>query len=836
MSRLILLSPLDGWALPLQAVCDPVFSQGMAGDGVAIDPTGDVLCAPCDGEVLRPGAAAHALSLRHDSGLEVLLHVGIDTVALQGMGFELLMPAGARVRAGTPLLRFDLDRIARAARSAVTPVLIASGGSVLHRVAERSLRVGDTLMEVEVAATAAPGETSSEEQRRRFRVPFDHGLHARPAAQLVAALRPFASDVRVLARGREANARSTVSLMSLGVQSGDEVEIVGRGTDAAQALEALATLLATVVSPPVVAVVDPPRSALKPTRLSAVVAARGLAIGPAVVLRHTEPVVNETGAGYRQEQAALLAARNAVAERLQDRMGRVEPTQREVLEAHLALLQDPELLRAADAWLQRGKSAGHAWQRALQASAEAFAALGDARMNERAADLRDLERQVLQALVGDDAPLVPALPEHALVIADELLSSQLCELDLTRVAGIAMARGGPTSHVALLAAAHGIPTLVAAGPALLAVEPGTTLILDAEQGVIAVAPSDAERHAVQTRLQEHAARERADMNASTQTAVTRDGTAVAIHANLGAEAEVATALQRGAEGCGLLRTEFLFLERNAAPNEDEQARAYVAVAAGFGTRPVTIRTLDIGGDKPLAYLPLPREENPVLGLRGLRVSLREPALLRTQMRALLRAAEQGRVRVMLPMVNDLMELQAARAIWEQAASELGMSSRPPLGVMIETPAAALLADQLAAQADFLSIGSNDLSQYVLAVDRGHAELAAQLDALHPAVLRLIAQIVVAAKRHGRSVSICGGLGSDLEATPLLLGLGLRELSALPATIPRLKRRVRELDLSACEALARQALECTSAAAVRALVAAADRNAVPVDVVDAKMRA
>ena len=383
-----------------------------------------------------------------------------------------------------------------------------------------------------------------------------------------------------------------------------------------------------------------------------------------------------------------------------------------------------------------------------------------------------------------------------------------------------MARGGPTSHVALLAAALGIPTLVAVGEGALAVREGSTLALDSARRRADIDPSPTQLAALRERLAARAARAAADRAACGQAAETRDGMRIAVHANIGAVAEIPAALGQGAEGCGLLRTEFLFLDRRAAPSEEEQFETYAAAARVFDGRMLTIRTLDVGGDKPLAYLPLPREENPALGVRGLRVGLREPALLRTQMRAVLRAAAHGRVRVMLPMVNDLAELRAARELWLEAARDLGKRVLPPLGVMIETPASALLAPQLAREADFFSIGSNDLSQYVLAMDRGHAALAGALDALHPAVLRAIRLVVEA----GRSVSLCGGLASDADAVPVLLGLGLRELSAVPARIPEVKRRVRELELAACEALALRALECEDAAQVRALV----REGVPAE--------
>ncbi|HLY53691.1 MAG TPA: putative PEP-binding protein, partial [Steroidobacteraceae bacterium] len=270
-----------------------------------------------------------------------------------------------------------------------------------------------------------------------------------------------------------------------------------------------------------------------------------------------------------------------------------------------------------------------------------------------------------------------------------------------------------------------------------------------------------------------------------------------------------------AEGCGLLRTEFLFLERSSAPDEEEQRAAYQRIADALGPRPLTIRTLDAGSDKPIAYLPPPREENPALGLRGVRASLSNPALLEAQLRAILAVRPAERCRILLPMITDGGDLSAVRAVLDRICAERGVS-RPEVGIMIETPAAAVLADQLAAAADFLSIGTNDLTQYTLAMDRGNAQLAARLDAMHPAVLRLIEQAASAAAAHGRMVAVCGGLASEPLAAPLLVGLGVQELSAIGAVIPQLKAVLSRVSLGECRALARAALSQREPGQVRAL--------------------
>jgi len=835
-----LLAPLDGWALPLAEVADPVFADGLAGDGVAIDPTGDLVSAPCAGEVLWPARAPHAVSLRTATGLTVLVHVGIDTVGLDPGVFRRLVEPGAQVAAGEALLRFDLDAIARRARSAVTPIVLGTDGAatITSRVLQRAVRAGEPLLEWRAAAPAeaaalaavhpAPGAAAAPGSpaplRRRLRVPFDHGLHARPAALIAAALRGFAAQARASVHGRSANLRSVTALMTLGAQRGDTLEVVLQGEDAPAALAALERLLAApaaagarasaYVAPRALAQHGDPDP--DPDTLRGVPAVRGIAVGIAVHWVQETPPIADRGAGYTAEHAALQAALATVRERLRLKAADAPPAQHGILAAHGELLGDPQLMDLAEPALRSEQSAGRAWRAATAEVIGQWRALGDARIAERAADLADLEIQVLRALAGLQPDAAPELPEHAVLIAVELLPSQLLDLDLRRVAGIAMAYGGATSHVAILAAAHGIPLLVAIGSRVLEVAAGASVILDADRGLLLTAPTEELLRSTSATLERRALADEADLRAAQAPCATADGIAIAVHANLGSLEEARLAISRGADGCGLLRTEFLFLDRAQAPDEDEQAECYQRIAAALDGRPLAIRTLDAGGDKPLPYLPLPPEENPALGLRGIRTSLHDPQLLQTQLRAILRVAPPGQCRILLPMIDDLGEVRAVRAALAEACRALGVGAPPRLGAMIETPAAALLAGQLATEVDFFSIGTNDLSQYTLAIDRGHAELAAKLDALHPAVLSLIQAAAAAGRRHGRPVAVCGGLASDPEAVPLLIGLGIHELSAVPALIPRLKGQIRTLHIAQCEQLAAQALGAIDAAAVRAL--------------------
>ncbi len=816
----IVHAPFAGWSAPLAEIPDAVFARALLGEGAAIDPLGRELHAPCDGEVISIAASRHAVALRAASGAEILVHVGIDTVGLAGEGFDLKVRKGDRVRTGDLLLSFDIDGVARGAPSLMTPIIVTNGERfrITRLNVNRSVNAGDWLFEIEEIGTAAAPKAAGERQpavSESVVVQHAHGIHARPAALIARAAKALPFEFEIRARGRGADARSAVALMSLGVRGGDEVVVTGFEPAAAAGVAAIIKVIRELEDAPTHAapVSATAASSPEPGKLRGVVASGGFAAGPAFYLLRAQIPVNETGQGAAPESAALERAREAVRARLSHLSSTAAPTVREIMAAHLELLDDPQLMAEARTHIEAGKSAAFAWRASLRASAATLEATGDARLAERVDDLRDLEQQVLLALGG--APATNAqIPEGAILFARDLTPSQFIELDASRLAGIALAAGGPTSHVALLAAAAGVPMLVALGPGLLESRAGTPVILDAESALLHTAPDGAAFSRAEALVAQRQAANDLARALAQKDCHLASGERIEIFANLtGTVSDAELAVTQGAEGCGLLRTEFLFLDRSTAPDENEQLRCYQDVARVLGKRPLIIRTMDIGGDKPIPYLPLPAEDNPALGLRGIRTSLWRPDLLEVQLRALLRVQPAGQCRILLPMITERAEIRAVRDRLREIA---GDGPLPPIGAMIETPASALLADQIAADVDFLSIGTNDLTQYTLAMDRGHAELAPRIDGLHPAVIALIARVGEAGARHGKLVAVCGGLASDPVAAPLLLGLGVRELSVVPTLIPQLKARVSSMTLTACRALAREALTLDSAEAVRAL--------------------
>ena len=830
MTPISLFAPFDGWLSPLDDVPDPVFAGRLLGDGLAIEPLGDTLHAPADGEVTTIHEAGHALTFRIAPGVELLIHVGLETVALAGAGFTALVDPGARVVAGTPLLRVALGPVAQRAKSLITPIVFTEIAGRRWRPALTSGAVqrGDLLGVLEQADSAQardalPGFMAT--ATRTLRVPLAHGLHARPAARLAACARDYDAELRVTLNGREALLASPSAMLRLGARHGDTITLAASGAQAEAAVTAVGDLIAggmgeaapfapEATQPPPAPVVVRPAPVQPGDALTGSTAAPGLAVGVAWRPHRAEPEIAPTGDDAATESARLDAALSALGAMLAEEAQWGSPAQQAILAAHAGFLADPVLIDAARARIAAGASAAYAWRHVLGAEAEALAALADPHLAERAADLRDLELRVQWQLAGR-APPVATPPEHAILVADDLLPSQVAALDMARVIGLATARGGPTSHVAIIAASRGLPALVAVGPSLLDIAEGTTLVLDAGAGLIDVAPKPA--RLIQARAQV-AARDRRKADAEAAASLegrTRDGTRIEVFANLGRRAEAAPAVARGAEGCGLLRTEFLFLDRHSAPSEDEQVDDYTAIVQALDGRPLIIRLLDTGGDKPLSYLPIAPEENPALGLRGIRVGLARHDLLATQLRAILRAAAAGPVMIMVPMIARIAELRAVRAALSAEAGALGLPI-PPLGVMVETPAAVVMADALAAECDFLSIGTNDLGQYALAMDRGNPAVAAGIDALDPALLRLIRLTCEGAARHDTPVGVCGGLASDPLAVPILIGLGISELSAAPAMVAEVKALVRSVDMSDCRALAETACAAVTADDARAL--------------------
>jgi len=566
--------------------------------------------------------------------------------------------------------------------------------------------------------------------------------------------------------------------------------------------------------------------------LAGMPASDGVAVGRAHIFRRSAPPARrrvdpaDIDAELRRLQRAVASARAELHE-LRKRLGKSSSDRAEIFRVHTLMLEDPELVgRAWTLIVEDACDAAWAVERAGSAVAEAIAELPDEYLRTRADDVRDVVDRVLRAMDSSRRSSLAALEEPAVVVARELFPSDTVEMDRARVLGLVIEQGSATSHAAILARTGGIPAVVGVRDLLQAVSEGDFLIVDGDAGTVVVNPTAEELSAARATRERTLRRRALDRTAAVVPAVTSDGQRVTLAANISSPAHVDEALAYGAEGIGLLRTEFLFLDRHEPPSEDEQFEVYRGVLEGMGGRPVIIRTLDAGGDKPVAWLDSAPEANPFLGLRGLRLSLKREDLFLVQLRALLRAAEYGDLWVMFPMVSGVQEIRAAKRLLQKACDELARypgegggvgRERLRVGAMIEVPSAALLSEAVLAEVDFASIGSNDLIQYTLAADRSNAAVAGLADAAHPAVLRLISEVVSAARRAGRPVGICGDMAGDPVMAPLLIGLGVRELSMAPSRLPVVKRAIKSVSTGDAERLAQDAQSCVVPQEVRHLL-------------------
>jgi len=559
--------------------------------------------------------------------------------------------------------------------------------------------------------------------------------------------------------------------------------------------------------------------------LKGVAASPGIALGPAFLYRPLEPrFERQKIEGVEKEIARFKGAVESSKEQLAKIHARTRKEAgsdlADIFEAHLLFLEDPALLDGVEEKIREERiNAEAALSEVIDEYAATLAALENEYIRQRAVDVRDVGRRVLRNLLGVSTEPLSTLISPVIVVAHDLTPSDTAQMNKEMVLGFCTAMGGIVSHTAILARMLGIPAVVGLGESVLSLEDGEMIMVDGTEGVVTLHPDEG---IVQSYKRQQARFEKGRkeaMRGAKRPAQTKDGHRVEVVANIGDVESARVALEYGAEGVGLLRTEFLFFDRQTMPSEGEQYSTYRAIAEVMGHRPLIIRTLDIGGDKQLPYLEIGEELNPFLGWRAIRLCLSLVDLFKTQLRALLRAAQGHNVKVMFPMIATLEELERAKEILHEAQGELLQEGLPlaqdiEVGIMVETPAAALAIDILAPEADFFSIGTNDLIQYTMACDRTNERLSYLYEPLHPAILRLIKHTIDAAHQAGRWMGMCGEMAGDLEAIPILLGLGLDEFSMNAPAIPRAKAMIRSLSMDEAREIATQALSMTRADEVR----------------------
>jgi len=655
-------------------------------------------------------------------------------------------------------------------------------------------------------------------------LPGKAGLHARPATALSELAAKFSSEIRIHFNGKDANGKSMASLLKLGVPGGAVLRIYAEGADADDALKALQLAVLEGLEEEETGEKALPAAQIwhpvsRGHQVGAVSASPGIALGKVFQFQSTRIVVKdspgEIGAeeiAFKQALAQASSQITAIYDAVKQRTSKTEAA---IFRAHLALLNDEELSSEVLFQIDSGHSAAWSWQKAIQKRVEELQQIDNERLAERAADMHDVGQRVLRLLAGTEHGESHLPEEPVILIADDLSPSDTARLDPKRILGLCTASGGPTSHTAIIARSLDIPAIVGAGSSVLELENGTSCILEGTAGQLYIEPSEADLVSAANFHSALKDRREAEHDDRYQPALLLDGHRVEVSANIGKVSEALAAVEMGAEGVGLMRTEFLFLGRDTPPSEDEQFEAYAEMIRALNGLPLILRTLDIGGDKMASYLSLPHEENPFLGVRGIRLCLRQPEIFLPQLRAIYRASALGPVRIMFPMITTLEDLHAAKELAEKVRLETGAEA-VEIGIMVEVPSTVLMAEEFAREVDFFSIGTNDLTQYTLAMDRLHASLGKNVDGLHPSVLRMVEMTVRAADKYNKWVGVCGGVAGDPLGAAILTGLGVTELSMSLPSVPSVKASLRRLSMDQARALAQKALACSTATDVRQL--------------------
>ncbi len=624
------------------------------------------------------------------------------------------------------------------------------------------------------------------------------GFHARPAGQLVKKVGAFLSSVTIVKGDETADSSSILSLMGLGIRVGDRFEVIIEGPDQEDAASAVDAFLQTIAEREILDTLDGMRT-IRGTSGSG-----GIAIGPLYVLKktreRTETGTEHTPTDSQQEWKRFLKAREEAVRRMHalelemSEEGRMDAAQ--ILEAHQLMAVDRRL---EDSVKQKIFTKGSDAEKAVRETSDEYASrlslAGSEHLQARAADVRDVLGCMAAVLTGPSQRMIDS-SSPAILYADELTPGEMIQMDWHKIMGLVMSGGSVLGHTAILARAMGIPLVFGVGRQKGIIS-GQTAILDGSAGRIILNP-DGEALAVWgMRLEEQRAEEEELRKLKGKPGITQDGRQIRVFCNIELPQEVRTALENDAEGIGLFRSEYLFLGRKELPSEEEQYQAYRYVLEQMQGKEVTIRTIDIGDDKSIECLELPKETNPALGNRSLRFCLSRPDIFGVQLRALYRASVHGKLRILFPMVASVWEVREARRICDEVQAQLASEGIPydknvSLGIMIETPAAALTSDLLAREVDFFSCGTNDLTQFTLACDRQNAQLTQYYDAYHPAVLRMLKEVCDSAHHQGIPVGICGDLAEDPAMTEYFVRIGIDELSVTPGSVLKVRRQIREV--------------------------------------------
>lgn len=822
-NKITVFSPVKGEVISIDRVPEEAFAQKMLGDGVGIKPADNAIYAPFDGRIKTLNKALHALVIE-TYGVEVLIHIGIDTVNLKGEGFTAFTRSGASVKKGEKLIEFDRDFIAKKAPSNIVIIVVANPPDAILDIPENEpVSHGDILFTVErptqaLESTFTQMQSEPEYISEEIEVLNSNGLHARPASIIANIAAKYDFKIRLVKNGIGVNAKNLVEIMGLNVMKHDRLQVAAYGRATEEAVQEIIKALKNGLGEDISAEPDP---ALDNTmtldmRLEQIVPAsvinKGKALGQSFIYSSAVNTFDENGRGATEEKNRLRRAIAALKTEINRNILMAKTRdEKDILSAHLTILNDNFILDSAIELINKGKSAPYAITKATEQSVAILNKTNNALIMERAADFNDVKNRLIIKMIGNKEKLV--FPKNTILIAKDLLPSDTEHLN-SDIKGVILAEGSETAHVSIILKNMGVPAVYGAGLGMLNIPNGSPVIIDTSHKKVWINPSSGLMDTYKKRIEEEKLLKQKYLAAAHQPAITQDGADVFVRGNVSDFEQAQHALNSGADGIGLVRTEFMFQNRITPPSEEEQLELYQKILSAAGKDGAVIRTFDFGGDKPIGYLRTEREENPVLGMRGMRVYKSNEDLIRAQLRALLQTSPLAALKILVPMVTFAEDLVYIRQLLKEEQTNLNINTKANLGIMLETPAAVLNMRAFQAHSDFFSLGTNDLTQYTLAIDRGNKNLTRLADALHPAVIKLMHTAAQDARKFGKPLSICGAVASNPSALPVLIGLGITDLAVTSGQVPEVKYIARQLNAGKCQKIIPSVLEMESAEQVK----------------------
>ena len=808
-----IVAPCSGHIIPLEQISDAVFSSRVLGDGIGINPSTGIIYAPFDGTVTTLHNSLHALTIKNGN-VEVLIHIGIDTVDLNGEGFTAHTSSGKEVKKGEILLAFDMSAIEEKGFDKTVVVLVLQPENIpLQKTNEAFVYEKESsLLSIETGKSNQNSESeipagNTFSFHKTVTIQSENGLHARPAGMFAKAASKFEENIEIEKNGICVNAKSITGILSLNVQHGDAVMLRAFGPNAEQTVEAIIAEIKDELGH--VAHQENYDFSKENTKITGIGINSGMVLGKAYWLKSEQFESTSGYRGFEEEIRTLQTAMGKATEELEKEINAAtNNSYKEILKTHIRILEDPFLTETAESIIRNEKNAAYAFSEVIAQCISSIKKTGNNLIEERADDYKDIERRVLYVLSGKttDASLIP---EKSIIFAEELMPGDVAIL-ANKVQGIISMKGSPTSHASIMLKNAGIPAIINATNCLSEDISNREVFLNAAEGYAVINPADEVKtdmlQAIEKAQKIHASHKR---NAH-EKALTKDGIAIKITGNIGRTEEAISAIENGAEGIGLVRTEFLFIHKTTAPTEDEQISCYQKILKNAGNEPITFRLFDISDDKQLSFFNIPKGSGS--GFRGVRAYPANEAIIRTQIRALLRADLHGNVRLLIPMVSEISEIEYVRKLVKEEKVHINCQTDIPVGMMIEIPSAVFMMKQFAPHIDFFSVGTNDLTQYASATDR--VDLCDENKQLNPGLLNLIRIIGETATCMNKPICVCGAMAGEFSAIPFLIVFGINELVCPGHSIPAIKAFIRELNIEHCKNTTNQALELSDAEEIK----------------------